>query len=256
MRTVVVAAGLVIAALGTASAQSVEPKPPTAGSGGGARHGAAGAPRPSVNPAPPKTAPTPPVPPPLPTPPVPAAPGASESPFAAGPFTYAPRYRPFQRPRSPYYWASGYFGYAPYEGPSQAAPDDTPRASEDQLSGNGGLDLEIEPRTADVYVDGFYVGTADDVASNGLALRAGPHWVDVRAPGYDTLTMQVSIIAGQAVRFRRELALATAREPVSRPPEGSQTIYVIPGCYAGNRPPNESALPTGCDIANLRVKRQ
>ena len=59
----------------------------------------------------------------------------------------------------------------------------------------------MEPRSADVYVDGFYVGTVDDVAQNGLLLRAGRHWIDLRAEGYETLTVPVGIAAGQAIRY-------------------------------------------------------
>jgi hypothetical protein len=38
--------------------------------------------------------------------------------------------------------------------------------------------------------------------------------------------------------------------PALRPP-GPTTLYVIPGCYAGNVPPAVGALPTGCDAARL-----
>ena len=30
-------------------------------------------------------------------------------------------------------------------------------------------------------------------------------------------------------------------------------FYVVPGCYAGNRPPREGSLPTGCNITRLRT---
>jgi len=30
------------------------------------------------------------------------------------------------------------------------------------------------------------------------------------------------------------------------------TYYVIPGCYAGNRPPKPARLPKGCDAAKLQ----
>jgi hypothetical protein len=34
---------------------------------------------------------------------------------------------------------------------------------------------------------------------------------------------------------------------------GPDTFYVIPGCYAGNRPPNPARLPKGCDPAKMRT---
>jgi hypothetical protein len=47
-------------------------------------------------------------------------------------------------------------------------------------------------------------------------------------------------------------------EPVPEPPRvaashGPDTFYVIPGCYAGNRPPNPERLPKGCDVSRMRT---
>jgi hypothetical protein len=39
------------------------------------------------------------------------------------------------------------------------------------------------------------------------------------------------------------------------PPRPPETIYAIPGCYGGNRPPVAANLPKGCDIAKVRVLR-
>ncbi len=180
------------------------------------------------------------------------------SPFDAGPFTYAPRYT--ERPRSrvrpglrpPRYnsgWGTTGFVFTE-ESVATAAPPVTSPDAINELSLSGSLELAVEPRSADVYVDGFYVGTVDDVAQNGLLLRAGRHWIDLRAEGYETLTVPVGIAAGQAIRYRGQLTVVRAGTDA---PRVQQTIYVIRGCYAGNRPPTESALPPGCDLANLRT---
>jgi hypothetical protein len=34
------------------------------------------------------------------------------------------------------------------------------------------------------------------------------------------------------------------------PAPAPTTIYVVPGCYVGNVPPREVALPAGCDARN------
>ena len=46
----------------------------------------------------------------------------------------------------------------------------------------------------------------------------------------------------------------TPPEPVQiAAAHGPDTFYVIPGCYAGNRPPNPARLPKGCDLAKMRT---
>ncbi len=47
-----------------------------------------------------------------------------------------------------------------------------------------------------------------------------------------------------------------AAPPAPAPPPAPgvpKTFYVIPRCYAGDRPPERDALPPGCDIARLRI---
>ncbi len=36
-------------------------------------------------------------------------------------------------------------------------------------------------------------------------------------------------------------------------PTGSRTIYVIPGCYLGNVPPDTSRLRAGCDVRRMKT---
>src|SRR6185436_4962725 len=61
-----------------------------------------------------------------------------------------------------------------------------------------------------------------------------------------------------------EPAVAPAPEPPRAPapaPEpprvavahGPDTFYLIPGCYAGNKPPDPARLPKNCDLAKLRT---
>jgi hypothetical protein len=138
--------------------------------------------------------------------------------------------------------------------PGVTEPPAAPRNGERDASGR--LELDVEPRTAQVYVDGFYVGTVDDVWPTGVTLAAGRHRVDVRAPGYEMLTIPVDIAAragGQPIRFRGALTVLPAPPPQAATPRRRETMYVIPGCYAGNRPPQESALARGCDIARVYV---
>jgi hypothetical protein len=252
MRTSGVAVFLLFAGLQSAWAQPAQRPVPARGAAAPVRHGVAVS-RPAA--PSPRTTPTP-SPLPRPEPPRPAQQRQDPptSPFDAGPFTYAPRYRPWQRPKPPYYWGSGYYGYgAPYEFVEAPSTGERRDSSNDQLSLDGTLFLEVEPRAAEVYVDGFYVGTSDDLAQTGLALRAGRHWIDLRAAGYDTLTVPVMIIAEQPVRYRGGLTRARSAAAIAEPASGPQTLYVITGCYAGNRPPVESGLPPDCDISQLRV---
>ncbi len=75
---------------------------------------------------------------------------------------------------------------------------------------DGGLKLKVtgpNPKNADVYADGAYVGTVDDF--NGtfqkLTLGPGPHTVQVRARGYRPLTVKVRIQPDRTVTYRAEM---------------------------------------------------
>jgi hypothetical protein len=71
----------------------------------------------------------------------------------------------------------------------------------------GELRLDVSPRHAQVYVDGYFAGTVDDFdgAFQGIRLAPGAYRIDIVAPGYETLTFDVRITPGQKVRYRGEL---------------------------------------------------
>jgi hypothetical protein len=89
---------------------------------------------------------------------------------------------------------AGYANFAPYpfdaDGPT------------------GGLRLKVEPKQAQVYVDGYYAGIVDEF--NGhfqhLDLTPGPHHVEVReTPGYEPLAFDIVIQPRRTIEYRGAL---------------------------------------------------
>jgi hypothetical protein len=128
----------------------------------------------------------------------------------------------------------------------------------------GSVRLDVQPAgMLQFYVDGYYVGTANDF--NGeLELEAGPHTIEIRAPGYETLTFDVRIAAQRQITYRGALAPSQPTpDPAVQEPDPSQpatpapptTIYFIPGCYLGNVPPEKVALPADCDLSKLITRK-
>jgi hypothetical protein len=72
---------------------------------------------------------------------------------------------------------------------------------------HGNLQLEVAPSTAQVYVDGFFVGTVEDIShlSGGLNVGAGWHRLEFRAPGYVTPAVNITIDADRTFTYRGEL---------------------------------------------------
>jgi hypothetical protein len=66
----------------------------------------------------------------------------------------------------------------------------------------------------------------------------------------------VNVALDQILRYRGDLEpLSLAQPPVTLPPAApaaSRTYYIIPNCYAGDRPPTR-ALPQGCSVDRLRT---
>ena len=71
----------------------------------------------------------------------------------------------------------------------------------------GGVALDITPSDADVWVDGQYAGKVQDFdgTTQPLTLTPGTHTIQVQAPGYQPMTVDVGIQAGQVVPYRGDL---------------------------------------------------
>ena len=144
--------------------------------------------------------------------------------FVPAPFRFNHPYYAF-RPRwnvgfglwAGYPFAYPYGYYNPFYPYSYAAPYDyvPPPVSYESNSDSvqpsqanlGGLSFEITPGTAELFVDGQSVGTVDQFTpmTQPLGVGAGPHHIEVRAPGYRTMSFDVDIIAGQVIPYQGAL---------------------------------------------------
>ena len=71
----------------------------------------------------------------------------------------------------------------------------------------GGLQLDVEPRRALVYVDGWLVGVVDQFSGyyQHLDLPARSHRIEFVAPDYDPLTVAVMVTPGRTTTYRGAL---------------------------------------------------
>ena len=77
----------------------------------------------------------------------------------------------------------------------------------------GGVQLDIDPRRAQVFVDGTYAGLVEEFSGyfHHLELPAGPHDIAVVAPGYDPMSFQVLVSPGATMTQRATLSRAYGR---------------------------------------------
>jgi len=183
--------------------------------------------------------------------------------FRAAPGTYAPSDRDSRRDgrrrNDTGNTYSGYpyvvpFGFAPYfPSATQLEPEPASPAAADERP-LGFLQLRVQPRTADVLVDGALAGTVDDFGGRSARmLPAGPHRVEIAAAGYESLIVDVRVPENDTVTFTRDLEPAVARavqEPIAIP---HKSMYIVPRCFIGDRPPLASDMPAGCRVEDTRV---
>jgi hypothetical protein len=115
----------------------------------------------------------------------------------------------------PYGFGMGYglysgFGWSPYYGDPFGDPYGYGGGSYSSSYGRGeqgNLKLKVKPRSAKVYVDGYFVGYVDqfDGAFQKLALNTGRHKVEVKADGFETAEFDVLINPEQTVTFQGDL---------------------------------------------------
>ncbi len=87
----------------------------------------------------------------------------------------------------------GYGSYGAYQGPTYQI--------------YGGLRLKVRPREAEVFVDGYFAGVVDDFdgAFQQLNLDVGPHRIEVRATGYETISFEIRTQPDEKITYKGEL---------------------------------------------------
>jgi hypothetical protein len=110
-------------------------------------------------------------------------------------------YRPF------WGWGWPYYGYPGYDGYAYGA-----------ASNWAAVKTDVEPEEARVYLDGKYIGTADDFDGwpDKLYLRPGHYKVEFRLNGYESLVLNVNAKAGTTLEVDNRLAKGGAGA-VTRP---------------------------------------
>lgn len=139
----------------------------------------------------------------------------------AYPYPYGYSY-PYSYPYGspyPYAYPPPSYGYPPASYPAygypQSDPQSYPQGYPPQASvgvqpgatPSGGVSFEITPGTAEIYVDGRLEGPIENFtpSSSPLSLTPGRHRIEIRAPGYQTLTFDADVVAGQVIPYRGTL---------------------------------------------------
>jgi PEGA domain-containing protein len=141
-------------------------------------------------------------------------------------------------------FVGGYF-YDPFYGPfpwwtRAAYPIHFPIGD-----GRANIRVQVAPKSAAVYVDGFYAGIVDDFDGffQALPVLPGGHVVALYLEGYQTVSRSIYLPPGSTFQLREQLlpvesavasALPTLAPPVPEPPIGS---YLPPRTPPRNQPP-------------------
>ena len=131
------------------------------------------------------------------------------------------------------YYGAGYYGY--YGG---------------GYSYTGSVRLKVKPRDAEVLVDGYYVGTVDDFDGTfqSLKLEPGPASIEVRAPGFEALRLDVMVLSGRKITFEENMSEGDpgqAPPPAPRPPTGGPDRGVADGRPVARDRDAEPGSPAG-----------
>jgi hypothetical protein len=125
------------------------------------------------------------------------------SPYLRYPYP-AYRYPAYPYPAYPYPPTS-YPGYPTPSYPAYSSAPGSVGVQPGQSQANtGGVSFEITPGTAEVFLDGSYVGTVGDFTptTQPLGLTPGRHRIEIRAPGYRTMDFDLDVPAGQVLPYR------------------------------------------------------
>jgi hypothetical protein len=127
---------------------------------------------------------------------------------------------------NPYVYPSAYgvpvqWGPYPYPYPYPFHPPADPGAA---------IRLEVKPKEAEVYVDGYYAGVVDDYDGTFQRLRVPPgnHTITLYLDGYHSVTQQINLQPDNTFRIKYTMVKLGGSEPPdprpvqpATPPEGA-----------------------------------
>jgi hypothetical protein len=113
----------------------------------------------------------------------------------------------------PYAYGYGY-GYSPYYGYGYGRP----------AAPSGSARLQVSPKEAAVYVDGYRAGRVDDFDGTfqRLNVEPGPHEVTLFLSGYRTSTEKIYFAEGSTIKLRQTLEKLGPGESSTPPPRPPQ----------------------------------
>jgi hypothetical protein len=130
-----------------------------------------------------------------------------------------------------YFWGSGWGPYGFY--PSiWYAQYPRYRYAYDEAS----LRIQVTPRDAQVYVDGYYVGMVDsfDGTFQRLHLSPGEHVIEIFLEGYRTIREPMLFRPREGYHLRRAMEPLTVGDPAAERPRPDPTARHAPPSYPGD----------------------
>jgi hypothetical protein len=152
-------------------------------------------------------------------------------------------YRPYYRP---YYYApfglyGGYAGWYSWYGayPFHYAQYPYPRYYPRYYDYTGAARLQVEPRHAEVFIDGYFVGTVDDFDgwAQRLNVAPGEHELTIHLKGYRTFRQNVLFRPGSTLKIEHVMQPLAAGDPEEPRPVASERAPRAPA--RDSDPPDE-----------------
>jgi hypothetical protein len=131
----------------------------------------------------------------------------------ASPYWFGDPWYGYGYPWGPYPQPYGYYGFEP----------------------EGSLRIEVTPRDAEVYVDGYYAGTVDDFDGTfqRLHIETGEHEIEVYKEGFRPFRQKVYLTPDNTFRIRQALQpLGPGEQPEPKP----QPLSQPPSAQGGQSP--------------------
>lgn len=178
------------------------------------------------------------------------------SPFYRYPYYRYPYYR------APYFYDPFWWGFADYQFPRYPYPP----YGYGYYDSSADLRIQVSPKAAEVYIDGYLTGTVDDYDGVFQRLRVplGEHEVTVYAQGYRSIKHRMLFRPFESYTIKEAmhpLASGEAAEPRPAPseairPEGPPPRGRMPMDRPGDRGPDRGADRTADRFGSIAVRVQ